>query len=456
MTVHSAPTAHVAVIGSGASGVLTAVHLLRRGTPRVTLVERRRLGGAAYRTDDDAHLLNVRAGDLSGLPQDPESFVRWAQGRGVEAAGTTFLPRRLYREYLQDVLRAAAHASAATSRLEQRFENVADITPGASGVRVTLDDSQLTADQVVLAVGNPPPAPLPALAPAGRHPGVVTDPWAPGTLRAIGSDDAVLIVGTGLTGADVALQLLANGHGGPITMVSRGGRLPMPHCELPCPRVDLALPEQPSLTAITRAVATALQSARAHGRCWHGVIDGLRPVTQEIWQGFTTADKDRFLRAVRPAWDRHRHRIAPAAHRALQAGVDAGQVHVIAGTIGAVRLSASGLALEMETVDGAKALSAHALVNCTGPATVLKRTDGLLPRLLARKTVRTDPWGLGIDTDAAGRVIDAAGEASPWLSALGPLRRGTLWESTAIPEIRAQAAALADRLNTRSAVAVMA
>ena len=42
-----------------------------------------------------------------------------------------------------------------------------------------------------------------------------------------------------------------------------------------------------------------------------------------------------------------------------------------------------------------------------------------------------------------GAVRDASGTASAVLSVLGPGRRGSQWESTAIPEIRQHAVALA-------------
>jgi uncharacterized NAD(P)/FAD-binding protein YdhS len=46
--------------------------------------------------------------------------------------------------------------------------------------------------------------------------------------------------------------------------------------------------------------------------------------------------------------------------------------------------------------------------------------------------------------DADGQLVDAAGRGQPRVSVLGPARRGRrYWETTAVPEIRAQAADLA-------------
>src|SRR5437868_6088163 len=72
---HPMTKRHAIVIGGGASGVLFAYQLLRRGSAafRVTLIERRsEIGrGLAYHTGNPDHLLNVRAGNMSALPEDP-------------------------------------------------------------------------------------------------------------------------------------------------------------------------------------------------------------------------------------------------------------------------------------------------------------------------------------------------------------------------------------------------
>jgi uncharacterized NAD(P)/FAD-binding protein YdhS len=54
---------------------------------------------------------------------------------------------------------------------------------------------------------------------------------------------------------------------------------------------------------------------------------------------------------------------------------------------------------------------------------------------------------MGVNTDAAsGQITSTAGSPAAGLFAIGPLRRGTLWESTAVPEIRSQAQQLAKLL----------
>jgi uncharacterized NAD(P)/FAD-binding protein YdhS len=92
-------------------------------------------------------------------------------------------------------------------------------------------------------------------------------------------------------------------------------------------------------------------------------------------------------------------------------------------------------------------VTAVAVVNCTGPTTDIDRyPGGFGRRLVQRGLVRRDRLGLGIDTVGDGLVVDATGETDPRFAAVGALRRGSLYESTAVPELRAQAAAVAGLL----------
>jgi uncharacterized NAD(P)/FAD-binding protein YdhS len=66
--------------------------------------------------------------------------------------------------------------------------------------------------------------------------------------------------------------------------------------------------------------------------------------------------------------------------------------------------------------------------------------------LLAKRLVRADDLGIGLACDPDGALIDAMGNPSRQLFTLGSLRKGELWESTAVPELRVQAERLAARL----------
>ena len=92
-------------------------------------------------------------------------------------------------------------------------------------------------------------------------------------------------------------------------------------------------------------------------------------------------------------------------------------------------------------------MAAGWLINATGPAAdITSTTDRLLRDLLDSGLARPDPLRLGIEVDASGALLSASGTPSDSIFALGPPLRGQLYETTAVPEIRDQAAALAGPL----------
>jgi uncharacterized NAD(P)/FAD-binding protein YdhS len=94
------------------------------------------------------------------------------------------------------------------------------------------------------------------------------------------------------------------------------------------------------------------------------------------------------------------------------------------------------------------------IVSATGPTSDIRRTTNqLLAQLLADGIAAPDAHHLGVRTTDDGAIIDAAGAASDRLYTLGWLRRGELWETLAIPEIRVQAKVIAQALAARPAAA---
>jgi uncharacterized NAD(P)/FAD-binding protein YdhS len=95
------------------------------------------------------------------------------------------------------------------------------------------------------------------------------------------------------------------------------------------------------------------------------------------------------------------------------------------------------------------------LVACTGPSADIGRTtDPLLRHLIGTGLAVVGPHRLGLAVDPRGQLVGPDGGARPGLFALGLLRRGTVFETTAIPEIRAQAVALAPLLATAACTPV--
>jgi uncharacterized NAD(P)/FAD-binding protein YdhS len=435
------------VIGGGAAGTLAAIHLLELGAGPVALIERTApLGrGTAYRTGEPAHLLNVPAGRLSVSSREPEAFVEWLTERHPRAGAATFAPRGLYGEYLAESLLAAALASGSLSVVSDEAVSLSlqgpEVTVGlAAGGRVS-------GARAILALGAPGPGdPLRGTGDPQRLHRYVPDPWAPGALDPIEAEDVVLI-GSGLTAVDIALSLSRR----PIRihLVSRHGLLPHAHAPA-APPLQTVVDGRHGPARLLRA----LRAAAANGNDWRSIVDGLRPGTQRLWHDLGPEGQAQLLRHGASFWNVHRHRMAPQTAARIDELRQGGVLTVRAARIARVTERGRDLEVQMVLRGRGEAVTERAgyLINCTGPRLRLFDDPPALVRDLVRQGLaRPDSHGIGLDTAADGRLLASAGEASLRLFALGALRRGTLWESTAIPELRAQAEALAADVRSEAA-----
>ena len=454
MTREANDVVDVAIIGGGASGTLVAVHLLERSPCRVALVERgpTLAQGVAYSTRDPGHLLNVPAGGMSALHERPGHFVRWLRANGHEAGAGSFVARRTYGEYLRDVL-AEAGLSSPESLTIVRDEAV-DVRTGPGGATVELaSGARLRAPRVVLALGNPPPAD-PPFARSCRSPRYVRDPWAPAALDGIGTGDRVLLVGTGLTAVDVALSLREGGHDARIDAISRHGLVPLSHRPpAHAPRPLRALPASPPSPTAARLVRWMREAARditADGGDWRDAVNALRPWTPRLWGSLPIEERRRFVRHVSRYWEVHRHRMAPQVAAEIDRLRRLGALRIGAARVAALSEAPLGLDVTLDRQHGGRVtLRVGWVINCTGPdGDPARSREPLLRSLLERGAVVRDPLKLGLVASDDGALLDARGETPGVLWTLGPLLRGSLWETTAVPEIRSQAARLAARLTS--------
>jgi len=447
----------VAVVGAGFCGTMATVHLLRMGAgsvSRVILAERLPggVGGVAYRTRSGSHTLNVPAGRMSAFADNPDDFLRFVREREPSLTGGSFVPRHLYGEYLSRTLAEAARASEVP--LTHVAGEVIDAAPGNDGIRLRLADGRQTrADQVVLAIGNYPPSD-----PPGLHPAVAAslfyapDPWADDALE-VDPEEPVLLLGTGLTACDIALALRDANHRGPIVALSRRGLLPQPHRVSPVPPPHLSRPATidawpDTALGFLRGLRTEVRAAAEHNVDWREVLTSIRDDTQSLWRRLDEAQRLAFLRHLRPYWETHRHRASPDTMLAIESLIESGALELIAGQLETCEPQEDRVGVTIACRGGGQRhLLVAKVINCTGPNTDLAHTrDPLLVSLRERRAVRPDVLGLGLDSDDEGRALNASGDPTEWLSVLGPLRKGRLWENTAVPELRIEAQRLASRL----------
>ena len=426
----------IAVIGGGFSGAVTALHLTRllRGGPPVLLFERTgRVGpGLAYATASPSHLLNVRAANMSAFPDDPAHFERWLAadpgepGDRHETEAGLFASRQLYARYLCHTFEDARAVRIPAEIVDCRRDGGAFVLTDAAG-------AEHRAGSAILATGHV--APRPTADP--RH---VTDPWEPGWLTDLDPAKPILIRGTALTMVDIVLTLRESGFTGPIVALSRRGALPQAHrVSAPWPQPDIGPKERSTVLGVMRRLRRDVALARRDGVDWRAVIDSIRPITSELWRGWSLEERHRFLRHARRWWDIHRHRMAPPVESRIAADLAAGTLRVESGRLARITPEAEGLRVIWN--DGE--LLCQRVVDAVGLTGMREVRPGLVDRLVARGLARLDPLGIGLDVDDSLAVRGADGEPVPGLWALGPMVRGTFWECIAVPDIRRQAADVA-------------
>jgi uncharacterized NAD(P)/FAD-binding protein YdhS len=409
----------VAIVGAGYSGTIAAVEIAR-AAPGCEIILIEKSGhfarGAAYGTTSPGHLLNVRARNMSALAGEPGHFAAWAAGEGWSP--DDYVPRRDYRRYLAGLLDGAAGIARVTGEAVAVEDGAIRL---ASGERIDCDAA-------VLAGGN-----FPSRLPAAFGPRAIHDPWGPEgaakVAEAAASGGELLLVGTGLTMVDMAVSLEEAGFAGRITATSRRGLVPRPHISPAATPLEWAPPAR--LRALVRAV---------RGRSpWRASVDGLRPHSIALWRGLEEAEQRRFLRHLRPWWDVHRHRIAPAVAARIEAMRETGRLEIAPGRI--VRVDGEAVTIARRG-GGELRRRFGAIVNCTGPEADVRRIeDPLIRGLLESGRARPDRLGLGLEVDRESRVEGKG--ASPMLYAIGPLSKGAFWEIVAVPDIRGQAAGVA-------------
>ncbi|WP_335108673.1 FAD/NAD(P)-binding protein [Nostoc sp.] len=461
LTAHTPTT--IAIVGGGFSGSLVATHLLKTASQPLTikLIERSdQIGkGIAYSTDTNCHLLNVSAGNMSAFAHDPGHLLRWLQHNrdeltaffSEEVNASTFIPRKVYGLYIQSVLAEAEATAPSDVRLERLTDEVVGVQPEEKGAMISLRSGRcFAADRVVLALGNSPSAPPSIQNPNSNDESYLRNAWSADALADLDADAPVLLIGTGLTMVDMVLSLSDRQHRGKIYAVSRRGLFPLKH-QAAQPYACFLTPENSpkSVRDWLRRLRTEVEIAAAQGYDWRAVIDSLRPINQKIWQKLPTEEQQRFLRHLTPYWDVHRHRIAPRVADVVTEMLDSGQLTIAAGRIREYQTLPDGVAV---TVCQRKTQTNHILhvrrvVNCTGVAADYRRSPHpLITDLRSQKLIRPNTIGLGLDTDTHGALYAADGNVSTLFYTLGTPRKGDLWETIAVPELRGQAQELSKAL----------
>ncbi|MGY2196091.1 FAD/NAD(P)-binding protein [Pseudomonas pergaminensis] len=454
--------ADVLIIGGGLSGTMLAVQLLRLpGQRRILVIEpRAELGrGEAYSAVELGHTLNGNAARMSVDPDNADDLTQWLT-EYIGAGGwpesrqqhvpisELFPPRGIFGLYAQQRL-AEAKAQSASSVEHVRGE-VVDLQAEEDSTLLTLDNGhQLRGGFAVLATGMFPAARTPQTQSSGLNAAAV-DPWDVKSMIGIDPQAPVLIIGSGLTMVDAVVSLEQAGHRGPIEVFSRHGLLP--HVRRQPPGWVDFLGEDHRLRSprqLLREVRRQCAIAQTQGIDWQAPLDTVRAHIGRLWSQASEREKRQFVRHVRPWWESHHHRSPPLSAQLVARLHDEGRLRIRAASFKGLEPSAEGVTIRLRH-RGEQAItqvSGAALINSSGIEYDWRRVARALPQqLLKRGLIQPGPLALGIAADASGAVLDAEGNISRRLFAMGPPLRGMWWESTAVTDVALQAKALAARL----------
>ena len=410
--------------------------------------------GVAYATSDPQHRLNVRARRMSAINALPDDFVEFLRARDGHVDPDGFYPRADYGSYLQTRLRAALAQSDLESwptiALEvQEIQGAWQILGGDGKVR--------RVEALVLAPGSLPPRSLRGVAPDlhadGRY---QVDPWQfPVTPLELPRRPEIFIVGSGLTAVDLALSAAQRHPDARIHMLSRHGVLPAVQSraeKLPAATAAHLFARLESSTRLSDWLH-AIRACMREVADWRSVMESLRQNTAYLWSRLSVPERLRFLRHLRWAWDAARHRMAPEIDRQLCDLRAQGRLSVHAGRLLSVRGADAGAVVVACRPRGSDITRLHraelVLQACGLETRAGLATNALINGLLAQGSARVDALGLGLAVAPDNGLLDANGHrhANAWL--LGALARGSLWECTAMPDIRAQAEDLIAKVTAR-------
>ncbi len=462
----------VVVVGGGFSGTMAAIQLARLGTARPVRVTVVNTGnqpacGVAYDSACAEHLVTLPAHMISAFPDSVDHFVEWLQtdacSRDAEVQAldqdklpAAFVSRRLYGRYLQSLMHAYVtdpRPNGVTIRYVDA--EAVDVDVGSTGAHVVLHDGRrLRAHKIILATGNEAPSVPPgfATAAAAQHPGWVANPWLDWSAHLAGVDRSqdVVLLGTGLTAVDIMLTLLRLNWRGSISAVSRHALLPLPHFgadesmrgteDWPPAGVELTDLKLRELLDLFRVHAARVKTAGGHPARLLGKIG---PQVTHIWRNFDLADKQLFVNRYATRFKILRQQIAPSLHAELLQAVAHKKINVLGGGVLGVETDNDQLCVRIQ--DGpapapVRTLRADMVVNCLGPNVRMADTKSrILRNLLDKQLIEADDMNMGIRVDTSLRALVHGQRISPLILALGPLLRGTFWDSIALPNLRLQA-----------------
>lgn len=453
-------TPTIAIIGAGFSGICLAANLYQLSSFPLRIIiigNPTTFGiGLAYSTLNPAHLLNVRAKNMSAFSQRADHFVEWVNLQAdkfnfnlvSKDLKEEFIPRYFYGLYLQDILHSMAAPSSAGAHVELIEDQATTLAESSNDLIInTHNGDRFRADIAVLAHGHI----LPRIHfNCDSSILLLENPWNFERYQLIPENSPVLLLGTGLTMIDAALQLKSQGHTGKIYALSRRGLIPQIQVE---DTAEYKLDENLSsmkLRKLISLIRNEIKKLQDYPASQQAIFKTIRLNLNSIWVSLSLREQKQFLRHCLPYWETQRHRIPPKIFECINQLRHQGSLEIVKGRI--LEIKNGNAIIQPRNQINSTNIEIKTLINCTGPGKYHSDlTNPIIESLLTQGLAVVHELQLGLKTNPDGALINTANKPSNKLYTLGPPRKGTLFECTAVKEISQQSFDLAKLLLTQLA-----
>jgi uncharacterized NAD(P)/FAD-binding protein YdhS len=419
----------IAIIGGGFAGTMVIRQLIDQGfkgeITRFHHSDSETLG-PAYRADSGDLLLNVRSQNMSAFPDDPAHFLRYLQNDFPEFSNPrAFVQRSIYGSYLTTIW-------TETKTLAEQ-----------QSIPIILNDKESSQfeeyDVLVLATGNELPRIPKELSKIVYESSYYQgNPWRI-DFSVIRPDLPIFILGNGLTMVDTVLRLRSAGFQQKIVALSTHGFNMLAHPE---EEICIASIQPKQLDLVSLVHFFNQQRKELSEAQFLLTVDSLRPQFTLWWQGFSLQEKRMFLSRFRHFWGIIRHRIPADIAEMMRKERASGLLEVRAGKIVSTQLQGDHLNIQFQSGEVTFLDQFTCFINCTGPETSVEQmSNPVIQELLVRKWIEPDETLQGIQIQTENLQVISSSPLP--IYTIGNLCKGTLWESTAIPELRSQAKLIA-------------
>lgn len=424
--------------------------------------------GVAFATEDPKHLLNVRASQMGAMAENPNDFYEWLCDnekfwrpidpyfQSLQVLADSFLPRKLYGIYLEQVFLSICKM-AKDKNIDLIFmgKKALDASCSPLGeIRLIVEGGGcVLLDKLIIATGVPTSKKFPFessfLINNDRY---ISDIWSDKerffSLSSSKEKGSIVIIGTGLTMIDAVTTLQSNQYQGKIIAISTKGLLPEYHLKEASFAIssDYTLNLPSKLLLLFKKLKKDVQSAISSKSDFRPYIDAIRPLEVGLWKQFTGKEKQLFLKYLFGVWNKYRHRMSFESFVLLKQLQERNILQILPGSIQSVDPYYDKLIVHYEERQSKKIVSIKAsyVIKCCGPQYDITKQDSLfIHNLHSKGLVDFDQLDLGLALTQEGAI---QGKAHNKIYALGSLLFGELFETTAVPEIRNQASAIAEKI----------